>query len=257
MPWQKCYLKLNNSNYSESDTIKILMDFFNYVREVFGAKEPPVFKEYKPEVIPEEPKQEPIKMLTEIELKKFSPKTPDNLIPVVCKWFNYYAEKFEVNTPERIAYFLSQLIHESIAFKALRENDTGASYEGRKDLGNIYKGDGVKFKGRGYIQVTGRSNYGVVSKFIFGDNRLLTNPDLLATPQFGMLSAFWYWESRELNKYADYPVGYLIKTKKYGFVYPFFWLTVRINGGINGLQDRINNYNRIATILNLPLYPKN
>lgn len=176
--------------------------------------------------------------MTEQELKIFSPNTPDQLIPIVTGWFNKYTDKYEVNTPVRIAAFFSQLIHESNAFKATREYDSGSAYEGRVDLGNVFKGDGKKFKGRGYIQVTGRNNYSAVSKFIFGDDTLLKNPDLLATPQYAMLSAFWFWDSRKLNALAD--IDYL-KT-----------ITKRINGGLNGWNERLANYNRICDYYKLP-----
>lgn len=176
--------------------------------------------------------------MTEQELKIFSPNTPDNLIPVVVKWFNQYASKYEVNTPIRIAAFIAQLIHESNAFKAVREYASGSAYEGREDLGNVFPGDGKKYKGRGYIQITGRNNYAAVSRFIFGDLTLIDNPELLATPQYAMLSAFWFWHSRNLNALAD--INYL-KT-----------VTRRINGGLNGLEDRLKNYNRICDYYHLP-----
>jgi|SRR6185312_9894569 len=176
--------------------------------------------------------------MTEQELKIFSPNTPDQLIPIVTGWFNKYADRYEVNTPIRIAAFLAQLIHESNAFKATREYASGDAYEGRLDLGNVFKGDGKKFKGRGYIQVTGRNNYAAVSKFIFGDDTLLKNPDLLATPQYAMLSAFWFWDSRNLNALAD--IDYL-KT-----------ITRRINGALNGWNERLTNYNRICDYYKLP-----
>jgi putative chitinase len=176
--------------------------------------------------------------MTDQELKIFSPHTPDSLIPVVVRWFNEYADKYEINTSIRIAAFLAQLIHESNSFKTTREYASGSAYEGRKDLGNIFPGDGKRFKGRGYIQITGRNNYSDVSIFIFSDRRLLENPDLLATPHYAMLSAFWFWHSRNLNALAD--INYL-KT-----------ITRRINGGLNGWEDRLRNYNRICDYYHLP-----
>lgn len=177
-------------------------------------------------------------MISENELKIFSPATPETLLPVVVKWFNEYSDKYEVNTSIRIASFMAQLIHESNSFKATREYASGYAYEGRKDLGNIFPGDGKRYKGRGYIQITGRSNYMAISKFIFKDDTLVGNPDLLAEPQYAMLSAFWFWDTRGLNKLAD--INYL-KT-----------ITKRINGGLNGWEDRLRNYNRICDYYNLP-----
>lgn len=177
-------------------------------------------------------------MITETELKQFSPHTRDGMIPIVTKWFNEYCNKYEVNTPLRMAAFFAQVIHECDSFNTTQEYASGSAYEDRKDLGNIIKGDGKKFKGRGYLQVTGRSNYQVVSRYIFGDNRLTDTPELLAAPQYAMLSAFWYWETHKLNDYADKA-----------------WLqtiTKRVNGGLNGWEQRLINYNRISDILRLP-----
>lgn len=178
-------------------------------------------------------------MITEQQLKQFAPNTKTELIPIVTKWFNEFSELYKVNTPLRIAAFFSQVIHESGSFKYTREIASGAAYENRKDLGNIHAGDGIKFKGRGFIQITGRSNYAELSKNILGNvNTLQDNPELLATPKYAMLSAFWFWDKRGLNKYADQ--AYL-KT-----------ITKKINGGLNGWEDRLKNYNRICDVLNLP-----
>lgn len=177
-------------------------------------------------------------MITETELKQFSSHTKDSMIPIVTKWFNYYCDKYEVNTPLRMAAFFAQVIHECDSFNTSEEYASGAAYEGRTNLGNIVKGDGKKFKGRGYIQVTGRSNYKSVSMYIFDDLRLLDTPELLGTPQYAMLSAFWYWDTHKLNIYADKA-----------------WMetiTRRINGGLNGWTERLANYNRICDILLLP-----
>lgn len=177
-------------------------------------------------------------MITESELKQFVPGIPDQLVPIVAKWFNYYCDKYGVNTPLRMAAFFSQVGHESINFKYTQEIASGSAYEGRKDLGNLFKGDGKKFRGRGYIQVTGRSNTREVSVYIFGDTRLENTPELLASPQYAMLSAFWYWETRNLNKWAD--IGFL-KT-----------ITKKINGGLTNWADRLKRYDHIMDVLGLP-----
>jgi len=132
---------------------------------------------------------------------------------------------YHINTPLRLAHFMAQIEHESGGFKWLTElggKSYFEKYEGRKDLGNTQAGDGYKFRGRGYIQVTGRANYTVLSK----DTRIdfVNNPDLLSQEANAMVSACWYWSKRNLNKYAD-----LDGVKK---------VTKLINGGYNGLEDR-------------------
>lgn len=178
-------------------------------------------------------------MITSDQLIKWCPNSK-NVAVVVAENFNKYADQYEVNTPLRIAAFLSQVIHESGSFKYLTELDTGKAYEHRKDLGNVNDGDGVKFKGRGYIQITGRNNYNAVSQSFFGNDLLIKEPELLATPEYGMRSAFWFWDTRKLNDLAD---KQFIET-----------ITKRINGGLNGFSDRVHYYNVIGSDFNLPVY---
>ena len=134
-------------------------------------------------------------------------------------------DKNGINTPLRISHFLAQLDHESGGFKYLTELGGRSyfnKYEGRKDLGNIYPGDGYKFRGRGYIQITGRANYTELSKDTNID--FVKNPDLLTEEANAMISALWFWNKRKLNQYADKDD---IKT-----------ITKRINGGYNGFEHR-------------------
>lgn len=118
-------------------------------------------------------------------------------------YLNQYWEQFEVNTADRQAAFLAQVGHESAELFYVEEIASGKAYEGRKDLGNTNKGDGVRYKGRGLIQVTGRANYVAISKDLGVD--FVTNPDLLKEPKYAVLSAFWYWNKHDLNKLADLP----------------------------------------------------
>jgi len=95
--------------------------------------------------------------------------------------------KFEINTPKREAAFIAQLAHESGSFKYVKEIASGSAYEGRKDLGNIEPGDGVRFKGRGLIQLTGRANYKKASEFFNED--FISKPELIETPKYATLIA--------------------------------------------------------------------
>lgn len=178
-------------------------------------------------------------MITSDQLIKWAPNSI-KVAEVVSIFFNKYADHYHVNTSLRKAAFLSQVMHESGSFKYLREIASGRAYEGRKDLGNIYPGDGVKFRGRGYLMNTGRVNYKELSLAFFGDDTLINNPDLLATPQYGMKAAFWFWNKKDLNAFAD---KQMILT-----------ITKRINGGTNGLKERVHFYNLIGKDLGLPYY---
>ena len=177
--------------------------------------------------------------ITESQIIGFAPASI-KMASTVAKYFNEFNEHYQVNTPLRIAAFLSQTAHESASFRYTREIASGDAYEGRKSLGNIFPGDGKKFKGRGYIQITGRNNYTALSKSLFGDERLAKDPEIIATPQYAMISAFWFWNGNNLNKYAD---EQYIET-----------ITKRINGGLNGFQERVNFYNKLCTEFSLPLY---
>ena len=131
--------------------------------------------------------------------------------------------EFSINTPARQASFLAQLAHESGQLVYVRELASGAAYEGRKDLGNVQPGDGVRFRGRGLIQVTGRSNYAACGKALGLD--LLAQPALLEQAINACRSAGWFWQSRGLNALADAGDQVVV--------------TRRINGGTNGLAERL------------------
>lgn len=136
--------------------------------------------------------------------------------------FNQYNDEYAINTPMRIAHFLAQVSIESGEFRYKEELASGKAYEHRADLGNNMPGDGVKYKGRGFIQITGKNNYKRFGDYIKKD--LVNNPKLLAETQLAMESAMWFWikGSREnLNTLADFDE--YTKIRK------------RINGGVNGL----------------------
>lgn len=135
-------------------------------------------------------------------------------------------EQFEINTPQRMAYALAQFAHETGGWRWLRELGGVAyfkKYEGRQDLGNTYPGDGARFRGRGYIQLTGRTNYAQAG-FALSLN-LIEHPAQLETPEIAAKVACWWWNNHGLNELAD--AG------------DFRKITKRINGGYNGMGDRL------------------
>lgn len=137
--------------------------------------------------------------------------------------------RYDIGTPARQAAFIAQVGHESGRLVYVRElwNPVTcpwqARYEGREDLGNTEEGDGFRFRGRGLIQITGRANYAACGKALGLD--LLKRPELLEEPSCAAMSAAWYWKSRGCNALAD--AG------------DFKALTRRINGGLNGYDDRV------------------
>ncbi len=141
--------------------------------------------------------------------------------------------EFNISTKARQAAFLSQVGHESGQLRYVRELASGEAYEGRKDLGNTQPGDGMRYKGRGLIQITGRANYKACGDALGYD--LLAHPEFLESAVLACRSAAWFWRSRGLNELAD--AGDQVK------------VTRRINGGTNGLADRLALYERARQVL--------
>ena len=176
-------------------------------------------------------------------------------------------DKFEINTSLRLAHFLAQTGHESGGFKAVSENlNYGAAglqsifkkyftaesakeferkpekianivYANRMGNGNQASGEGYKFRGRGYIQLTGKDNYAAFDKTVEDD--ILANPDLIAT-KYPLLSAAWFFHKNGLHKIADEGATDAVVTK----------VTKRVNGGTIGLPDRIKHFNEYNNLLN-------
>ncbi len=141
--------------------------------------------------------------------------------------------EFEVNNHEREAAFLAQLAHESGELRYMEEIASGEAYEGRRDLGNTEPGDGVRYKGRGPIQITGRANYAACGAALGLD--LLAQPELLESPDVGCRSAGWFWKKRGLNELADKG--------------DFLLITKRINGGTNGWRSRVLYWEKAKEVL--------
>lgn len=142
----------------------------------------------------------------------------------------------KINTPLRMAAFLAQVAHESGEFRYWTELASGQAYEGKASLGNTEPGDGVRFKGRGPIQLTGRANYTAASEALKMD--LLSDPNIVATPEVGFRTTAWFWTSRGLNDWADD-----------GSIESFREITRRINGAQNGADQREMYWQRALGVL--------
>jgi putative chitinase len=174
---------------------------------------------------------------------------------------------FNINTPNRLAAFLSQTGHESSNYSILQENldydeksllrvfpkyfnalnvkdyvrrppkIASRVYANRMGNGDELSQDGWKYRGRSLIQITGKSNYVLYSKKLYNDDRLVQSPDLLLNSKEDVVKvACYFWKDHDLNKLAD--------------ISDIVTMTKKINGGDIGLSDRINRYNKALLILN-------
>ena len=146
---------------------------------------------------------------------------------------NKALEEFEISTPLRAAAFLAQLAHESIELRHWEELATGDAYEGRVNLGNVQPGDGRRYKGRGPIQLTGRSNYRAAGLALGLD--LEGSPKRASDADVGFRAAGWYWKTHHLNALAD--------------ARNFDGITRGINGGLNGKAQRDAYYLKATSVL--------
>ena len=203
--------------------------------------------------------------LTKDQLKQLLPKNP-----YIDQWHNALAQllpDYGIDTPQRIAAFIAQCAHESGNFVFLKENlnykaatlrKLFAKYFPTDELANEYankpnkqeaianriyanrmgngdeaSGDGFRYCGRGLIQLTGKSNYQAFADSI--ETPVEQVPEYLATFEGAAQSACWFWESNNLNKWAD--TGDIKE------------LTRRINGGYIGLEDRIKHYEHALHVM--------
>jgi putative chitinase len=198
-----------------------------------------------------------------MNLNKLKGHIPDSVIAMLPETI----EKFELNTSLRLAHFLAQAGHESGGFKAVNENlnygakglrgifgkyfptDAKAAlyerkpekianlvYGGRMGNGAETTGEGYKFRGRGYIQLTGKDNYSAFDKVV--EENLIEQPDLVAT-KYPLLSAAWFFHKNGLHKLADGGATEAVVTT----------ITKRVNGGTIGLPDRIKHFNEYHALL--------
>lgn len=164
-------------------------------------------------------------MISTTQLQAIFPHAGGRL-PTFVQPLNDAISLFSISTPKRMAAFLAQVAHESGELLYMRELASGEAYEGRADLGNTQAGDGVRFKGGGPIQITGRYNFRMAGQAIGVD--LENDPELIELPENGCKASAWWWKTHGLNELAD--------DKK------FFEITHRINGGYKGGDDRLQYY---------------
>lgn len=200
--------------------------------------------------------------ITHEQLCKFFEDTDEEWLKEFVDPLNAAFEEFEINTPQRIAMFLAQVGHESGGLSVFSENlnysgdrlkqifpkyfrDVNPAeyaknpekianrvYASRMGNGDEHSGDGYRFRGRGAIQLTGRTNYTTCGEDLEVD--LINNPDWLEEPEGAIRSAAWFWDSRDLNQWAD--KGDVVTVTK------------KINGGTIGLQDRTELYEEALEI---------
>jgi putative chitinase len=212
---------------------------------------------------PSIPVAKPVASIGGLKLENLKGHIPDAVIAQIPDT----AAKFEINTPLRLAHFLAQCGHESGGFKATQENlnysagglkgifakyfkEAGLAesyqrnpqkiasrvYGGRMGNGPESTGDGFKFRGRGYIQLTGKDNYTAFGKAINED--MTANPDKVAT-HYALLSAAWFFSKNGLHKMADVGATDAVVTQ----------ITKRVNGGTIGLPDRIKHFKEYYKLL--------
>ncbi|MDQ7090137.1 MAG: peptidoglycan-binding protein [Methylococcales bacterium] len=226
-----------------------------------GLKADGVVGEKTLELLYAEPR-EPIADVGDLKLNVLVGAIPYDVVTQIA----ICAETFEINTPLRLAHFLAQCSHESANFTATHENlnysakglrrtfkryfrnnladsyarqpeKIGARvYANRMGNGNEASKEGYLYRGRGYIQLTGKNNYTAFSEPVEED--IVNNPDLVQS-QYPLLSGAWFWNTNLLNKKADKGSGN--KNVKS--------ITRTINGGTNGLQDRINKFKKYYRLL--------
>jgi len=170
--------------------------------------------------------------ITQGQLQQIAIYASPEKVAAYTDMLNDTMDKYSIDTPLRAAHFLAQLIHESGSFNYTTELDSGEAYEGRADLGNTQPGDGPLYKGRGFIQLTGRANYSLYGLALGVD--LIDDPDLVATEYPADVSG-WFWSNHSLNALADADNVNAI--------------TRMINGGYNGLQDRIFYLQKAKAVL--------
>lgn len=164
----------------------------------------------------------------------FDKEVPENILQDL----NLCLEKFEITTPERIRQFIAQIAHESVGLQFFEEFATGEDYEPGTvvaiELGNTEPGDGARFKGAGALQMTGRYNYQRFADFM-GDDRIMNGVEYVAKT-YPITSAGFWWHDNKMNFFVDSGASCEEVSR-------------RVNGGINGLSDRLRYYDLTLDVI--------
>jgi predicted chitinase len=175
-------------------------------------------------------------MVTLQELRAVMPNCESSRASEFHPFLQEAMAEYKINTFLREAAFLAQIAHESGELQFMEELASGVSMEGRDDLGNTEPGDGPRYKGRGPIQLTGRANYRSFGKALGLD--LEGNPFQASKKEVGFRIAALFWSNHGLNELADR-----------GTDSAFTQITIRINGGTNGINERFRFYDRAKAVL--------
>ena len=167
------------------------------------------------------------------------------LMPALADWMNTLCPSYEIDTAREYGHFLAQACHETDHFKTLREYASGSAYEGRADLGNTQAGDGIRFRGRGVFQTTGRANYLQLGIKKGRRDLFINTPELLEQPEYAVWSACEFWKTRGLNDVANHADTDVLKKKYRGNIIdvsPVEYISLTINGGYHGMEERKKYY---------------
>ncbi|MEN9657509.1 MAG: hypothetical protein RL571_974 [Pseudomonadota bacterium] len=170
---------------------------------------------------------------------------PTKLMPDLARWINTLCPQYQIDSPQEYAHFLAQACHESDHFKTFKEYASGAAYEARVDLGNSKAGDGIRFKGRGIFQTTGRANYLQLGIKKGRRDLFIHHPEYLEQAEYAVWSACEYWASKNLNDVANHADMDVLKKKYRGKVLdvsPVEFISLTINGGYHGIEERKRFY---------------
>lgn len=165
--------------------------------------------------------------VTEADIIKLAKNPKREFLPGLVAGFQRELPRYEINTGLRVSHFMAQCAHECDNFRTMQEYASGDAYEGRASLGNTQPGDGRRYKGRGIIQLTGRTNYRVYGGYLGLD--LENNPELAAIPENAVKVACEYWKRTTRNG---------VTMNQLADADDITTITKRINGGLNGLTDR-------------------